>query len=101
MLTWDDLRSRGMACRRCRSTHPIAGPLSPVGRQRVTDAIESNRVIDAIRLVREDTGAGLAEAKGFYQHLVRKVGQCHWCAAELPDNELTDCPGCRALNIRL
>jgi hypothetical protein len=101
MLTWDEIRSRRTPCTRCRSTIPIAGPLSFACRERVAAALRSGRDLEVFRLIREDTGSSLTEAKGTYQHLVRKIGQCHWCHVPLPVAELVDCPGCQALNIAM
>jgi hypothetical protein len=101
MLTWEVLHSRETPCLRCRSTKPIAGPLSAGARQQVAEALHAGRAIDVFRIIREDTACGLVEAKGTYQHLVQKTGQCHWCGKPLPAHELVDCPACNALNIHL
>jgi hypothetical protein len=101
VLTWDELRARGTPCLRCRWAEPIAGPLSPAGRERVAAAFTGHLNAEVFRRIREDTGCGLAAAKGMVQHLVDKAGECHWCGAAIPVAELVDCPGCRALNILL
>src|SRR5215471_9212862 len=100
-LTWDDLRIRRTPCMRCRWTGPIAGPLSPAGRARVAPAVTGHLNAEVFRLIRADTGCGLAEAKGMVQHLVTRAGACHWGGATIPVAELVDCPECRALNILL
>jgi hypothetical protein len=79
---------------------PIAGPLSPRARARVAE-IFTARLDVVFRLIREDTGCGLAEAKGMFNHLVKKSGVCHRCGGTIPTAELADCPGCEALNISL
>jgi hypothetical protein len=100
-LTRDDLRARGMTCLRCRSTFPIAGPLSRQVRDRVAARLRRDGIAEAIVLIRDGTGCSLVEAKGTALHLVRKAGECHWCGEAIPGAELVDCPGCGALNIHL
>ncbi len=101
MLTWEDLQRRGIACLRCHSNVPLAGPLSAEGRERVADAIRRNMSMEAIQIIRTDTGSGLVEAKNTELHLVKKPGECHWCKSPIPTGELVDCPRCRSLNISL
>jgi ribosomal protein L40E len=101
MLTWDDLRARAAPCRRCGFAFRLAGPLSPSVRARVKTALHAGAPIDVWRLLREETGAGLADAKGTYQHLVRRSGVCHGCGAALPPSDLADCAACQALNVLL
>jgi hypothetical protein len=98
MLTWEGLLSREMPCLRCRSTKPIAGPLSADLRLKLA---ASGNTIATIKVIREETGCGLVEAKGTFQHLVWKPGLCHWCRKVIPIAELVDCPHCSALNISL
>jgi hypothetical protein len=98
MLTWDRLLSRGMPCRRCRSTQRIAGPLSADVRSRL---LKVGNTIASIKLLRDDTGCGLAEAKGTFLHITWQPGTCHWCKKEISVVELVDCPHCSALNISL
>jgi hypothetical protein len=45
----------------------------------VADAFKAGRLVEVIDLIRKDTGTGLIEAKGTYQHFVREAGKCHWC----------------------
>ncbi|APR81073.1 Hypothetical protein A7982_06420 [Minicystis rosea] len=99
MPTWDELRARDVPCLRCRSAYAIAGPLSAAARERVKAAVDAGLVIDAIRWIREDTGAGLGEAKALHEHFVRKQGRCHHCGGALATGELVDCPACGALNV--
>jgi len=100
-LTWDELRARGTPCLRCKWTGPIAGPLSPAGRARVAAVATGRLNVEVFLFIRQDTGCGLAEAKGMVTHLVKKSGECHWCGAAIPVAELVDCPQCGALNIAL
>jgi hypothetical protein len=100
-LTWDDLRARGMACLRCRSTFPIAGPLSQQVRDRVVARLRRDGIAEVVVLIRDGTGCSLVEAKGTSLHLVRKAGECHRCGGTIRGAELVDCPHCEALNIFL
>lgn len=101
MLTWEELQRRGRACLRCRSDVAFAGPLSADARERVAEAVRRDLRVEAIRLIRADTRAGIAEAKGTALHLVRRPGECHWCRCEIAADELVDCPRCGSLNIAL
>ena len=101
MLTWQVLHTRETPCLRCRSTTPIAGPLSHAARQQVVEALRAGRAMEIFRIIREDTACSLVEAEGTYLHLVQKTGECHWCGKPIPADELFDCPACSALNIRL
>jgi hypothetical protein len=98
-VTWEEVQSRVTPCQRCRATVRLAGPLSPNGRARVADALAAGRTLEIIGLIREDTRAGLPEAKNTYQHLVREAGKCHRCGTAISDGDCADCPHCEALNI--
>jgi hypothetical protein len=84
-----------------RSNYPFAGPLSVEARQRVIDAVQRDMHIEAIRLIRNDTGCGLGEAKATEMHIMKRAGECHWCRGPLSEGEIVDCPRCRSLNISL
>src|SRR5678809_808314 len=86
-LTWADLRAREAPCLRCGWKGPIAGPLSPAGRARVAAVFTGRLDMEVFRLIRDDTGCGLSEAKGLFQHLVKKARECHWCRAPISDAE--------------
>ena len=43
------------------------GELSPAAKRRMEEAIHRGATIEAIRIVRDDTGSGLKEAKAFVQ----------------------------------
>jgi GNAT superfamily N-acetyltransferase len=61
--------------------------------------MDEGEPIAAMKLIREETGAGLLEAKATYEHLTMAAGHCHWCKASIPMVDYIDCPECRALNI--
>jgi len=49
--------------------------LSDETRDKILDALAAGRKIEAIKLYREATGQGLAEAKGFIEQLSRELDQ--------------------------
>jgi hypothetical protein len=61
--------------------------------------LHSGRPVDAIRLIRERTNSGLADAKATYEHVTIARGYCRQCNASLTGELLSDCSSCRALNI--
>ncbi len=54
-----------------------------------------------MRIVREDTGADVAEAKWAALHLRRAPGVCNVCGAAMEHGELVDCARCGALALGL
>ena len=47
----------------------MSGELTPEGRREILDAIKQGRKIEAIKLYRDATGAGLKDAKDFIEEL--------------------------------
>lgn len=99
MLTVDDINRRRHACLRCCGSFKIAGPLTASLRRKLAVMLDEGQLVLAIRTIREETGAGLVEAKATYQHLTLAAGKCHWCRSQIPAEDYIDCPACRALNI--
>ncbi|MBI5395245.1 MAG: ribosomal protein L7/L12 [Verrucomicrobia bacterium] len=55
----------------------MAEPLTPQQTDAIIDALYGGRKIEAIKLYREATGAGLAESKGFVEKLEAELRAQH------------------------
>jgi hypothetical protein len=96
-----EINGRPDACLRCGGLFKIAGPLSDALRTRLAVLMDEGQGITAIRIIREETGAGLRDAKATYEHLTLEAGRCQWCKSVIPTADYVDCPNCRALNINV
>ena len=86
--------------RACAANGPGRSPVRCRRRGARVAAVATGRLnVEVFLFIRQDTGCGLAEAKGMVTHLVKESGECHWCGAAIPVAELVDCPECGALNI--
>jgi hypothetical protein len=99
VITVDEINRRRHACLRCRGSFKIAGPFTASLRRKLAVMLDQSQPVMAIRTIREETGAGLVEAKATYQHLTLAARKCHWCGSRIPAEDYIDCPACRALNI--
>jgi rubrerythrin len=99
MLTWNDLNERDEPCPKCRGRFRVSGRLSSEELRELRTLMDRGQGISAIRLIRDRMGAGLRDAKGFYEHITVFQGRCRQCSGRLDGNVLSDCPACGALNI--
>jgi hypothetical protein len=97
-LTIDEVQSRSRQCGRCGAQFQLAIPASPADRQVLADLAKQS-AIPFCKTIREMTGCSLADAKAMRYHLSPARGTCCWCRADIPPDELVDCPSCGALTL--
>ncbi len=73
--------------------------LDPTAGAEVRELLQANKSIEAIRRIRQLTGADLAAAKGAYLHFARLPGTCHRCSGSLPPGDVVRCGHCGSLNL--
>jgi hypothetical protein len=68
-------------------------------RSEIADLFRGTDAIRAIRLLREQTGLSLRDAKAVYYHISKRPGQCHRCGGELVAGGTVLCERCNSLNL--
>lgn len=93
--------SRGIFCPSCETHIPTFAELSAEQAERVRALVQSNRKIEAIRVLREATGCSLGWAKIWVHHPdgpeeegFRGEGKCPYCDGRLRTEQAKQCPHC-------
>ena len=87
-----------VACAPCTSRWPDPGPISMRVLAEAASLAEQTRSIEAIALLRRETGMSLTSAKGVINHFAVAGTQCHRCRRPVPIDSTLICIGCGSVN---
>jgi hypothetical protein len=86
-------------CRRCLPT-VMPDDLSPQLRRRVADIVRTRGSrIEAMKVLHDEAGLPLTQAKGIVQHLGREPGRCGRCSHVVREGEAVHCGECGSLTL--
>src|SRR5215472_14242795 len=86
-------------CEACGCSWLVPVVTDPLVRHEIAVLFRRADAIRAIRLLREQTGLSLRDAKGVQYHISKQAGKCHRCGEELVDGGTVVCGRCRSVNL--
>jgi hypothetical protein len=93
-----EVQVQSVRCGRCGGSWAFPATTGAVVRETVAGLVRQNRLVEALRLLRERTGIGPGDAKAVAHHISSERGICHRCGDALQGGDPTLCPGCGSLN---
>jgi hypothetical protein len=90
-----------MHCEACGCTWHVPAWMDAAVRREIVGLFRRNDAIRAIRLLREQTGLSLRDAKAVYYHVSKQAGKCHRCGGELLVGGTVACGRCNSINLDL
>ena len=85
-------------CPRCIPI-PVPETLSPELRSQAAAIVQRGSGAEAMKLLHDEAGVSLADAKAIVFHLARRPGHCQRCGADIVPGETAYCPQCQSLTI--